>query len=67
MPGTWVWSLVWEDPTRRGAAEPVHHNYWANALEPMNCNNWAYLLQLTKPVLPDLNEKPWPWEPVRND
>ena len=25
--GTWVRALVREDPTCRGAAKPVHHNY----------------------------------------
>ena len=25
--GTQVRALVWEDPTRRGAAKPVRHNY----------------------------------------
>ena len=27
MQGTWVRALVWEDPTCRGAAKPLHHNY----------------------------------------
>ena len=27
MQGTRVRSLVWEDPTCRGATKPVHHNY----------------------------------------
>ena len=27
MQGTEVRSLVWEDPTCRGATKPVHHNY----------------------------------------
>ena len=27
MQGTWVQSLVWEDPTCRGATKPVSHNY----------------------------------------
>ena len=31
MQGTRVRALVWEDPTCRGAAEPVSHNYWACA------------------------------------
>ena len=31
MQGTWVRALVWEDPTCRGAAGPVCHNYWACA------------------------------------
>ena len=29
MQGTRVRALVWEDPTCRGAAGPVSHNYWA--------------------------------------
>ena len=29
--GTWVRTLVWEDPTCRGAAGPVSHNCWACA------------------------------------
>ena len=31
MQGTRVWALIWEDPTCRGAAGPVSHNYWACA------------------------------------
>ena len=27
MLGTWVCSLVWEDPTCRGATKPLCHNY----------------------------------------
>ena len=33
MQGTRVWALVQEDPTCRRAIKPVHHNYWACALE----------------------------------
>ena len=36
--GTWVQSLVWEDPTCCGAAKPPHHNYRAQALGPASCN-----------------------------
>ena len=36
--GTQVRDLVREDPTCRGAAGPVHHNYWACALEPVGHN-----------------------------
>ena len=39
--GTWVWSLIREDPTCRGATKPVRHNYWACALEPVSCNYWS--------------------------
>ena len=40
MQGTWVQALVWEDPTCRGAAKPMHHNYW------------AHVPKLLKPVCP---------------
>ena len=38
MQGTWVWSLIWEDSTCWGAAEPMCHNYW------------AYVQKLLKPL-----------------
>ena len=50
-----------EDPTCRGATKPVHHNYWAWALEPASHSYWARVLQLLKPTClePVLrNEKP---------
>ena len=50
MQGTWVRSLVQDDPTRRGATKPVHHNYWACALEPVSHNYWAHEPQLLKPA-----------------
>ena len=50
MQGTQVRALVWEDPTCHGATKPVHHNYWACALEPASHNDWARVLQLLKPV-----------------
>ena len=49
MEGTWVWALVQEDPTCRGATKPVHHNYWACTLEPESHNYWARVPQLLKP------------------
>ena len=30
MQGTWVQSLVQEDPTWHRATKPVRHNYWAH-------------------------------------
>ena len=41
-------TLVGEDPTCRGAIEPVRQNYWACALEPGNWNYWTHVLQLLK-------------------
>ena len=35
---TWVRSLVQEDTTCRGAPTPVHHSYWACALESVLYN-----------------------------
>ena len=50
MQGTRVRALVREDPTHCGATKPVHHNYWACALEPASHNYWACVLQLLKPM-----------------
>ena len=41
MQETPVWSLVQEDPTCQGTNNPVHHNYWSQALEPLSCNSWS--------------------------
>ena len=38
MQGTWVQSLVQEDPTCHGGTKPVPHNYWDQALEPVSCS-----------------------------
>ena len=38
LQGTWVRSLVRENPTCRGATKPVSHNYGACALEPTSHN-----------------------------
>ena len=48
--GTQVQALVREDPTCHGATKPVHHNYWAWALEPAIHNCWAHKPQLLKPT-----------------
>ena len=48
--GTRVRALVQEDPTCRGATKPVHHNYWACALEPASHSYWAHVPQLLKPA-----------------
>ena len=48
--GTWVWALVWEDPTCCRATKPVCHKYWDCALEPASHNYWACVLQLLKPA-----------------
>ena len=50
MQGTQVRSLVVEDPTCHRATNPVHHNYWACALEPTSHNYWARMPQLLKPM-----------------
>ena len=50
MEGTRVRTLVLEDPTCRGATKPVHHNYWACAIEPACHNYWTREPQLLKPA-----------------
>ena len=50
MQGTRVQSLVQEDPTCCGPTKPMHHNYWACALEPVSHNYWAHVPQLLKPT-----------------
>ena len=50
MQGTRIQALVWEDPTRRGATKPMHHNYWACNLEPECHNYWVHTPQLLKSV-----------------
>ena len=65
MQGTWVRALVGEDPSCRGATKPVHHNYWACALEPTSHNYWSHVPQLLKPVCLEpmlCNEMPRQWE-----
>ena len=46
MQRTWVWALVQEDPTCRGATRPASHNYWA-------CASGACAPQ---------QERPWQWK-----
>ena len=57
MQGTRVRALLREDPTCCGATKPVHHNYWACALEstatttePASHNYGACVPQLLKPA-----------------
>ena len=57
MQGTRVQALVREDPTCHGATKPVHHNYWACALEPVSHNYWAHAPRARAPQ----QEKPPQW------
>ena len=41
---TLVWSLICEDPICHRVTKPVHHSYWACALESRSCNYWAHVL-----------------------
>ena len=36
MQETWAWALVREDPTCRGTAKPMRHNYWAHMPQLVN-------------------------------
>ena len=58
MQGAWVRALVQEDPTCHGATKPVHHNYWAHALQPTSRNYWAHVPRARAPQ----QEKPPQWE-----
>ena len=66
MQGTRVRALVREDPTCRGATKPVHHNYWACALEPASHNYrspWATTAEAHGPrARAPQQEKPPQWE-----
>ena len=57
MEGAWVQSLVQEDSTGHGATKPVHHNYWACALEPRSRHHWSVHAHAHAP-----QEKPPQWE-----
>ena len=63
---TRVQSLAQENPTCRRATKPVHHSYWACALELGSCNYWTHVPQLLKPAglstCPLQQEKPPKWE-----
>ena len=50
MQGTRVQALVQEDPTCRGAAKPVCHNYWAHMPQLLSLRSRARAPQLLKPV-----------------
>ena len=41
MQGTWVWSLIWEDPTCCRTTKPISHNHWACAYDPVSRNYWS--------------------------
>ena len=66
MPGTRVRALVREDPTCRRATKPMHHNYWACALEPVCHNYWSLCATTTETCTPRARapqqEKPPQWE-----
>ena len=61
MQGTRVRSLVWEDPTCRGATKPVRHNYWA--CEPQLLGPHAATTEARAPrARTPQQEKPPEWE-----
>ena len=47
--GTWVQSLIWEDPTCHGAAKPVRHSYSACAVESGDISTEACAPKLHAP------------------
>ena len=66
MQGTRVRALVWENPTCLRATKPVHHSYWACALEPTSHNYWSPCATTTEAHTPRARapwqEKPPQWE-----
>ena len=50
--GTWVPSLVWEDPRCQRVAKPVCQSYRAHTLEAMSHSDWVHEQQLLKLVRP---------------
>ena len=55
-----VQSLVQEDPTCPRATEPMHHNYWACAIES---GSWDVATKPTRPrARTQQQEKPLKWE-----
>ena len=58
MQGTRVRALIWEDPTCHRPTKPVHHNYWACALEPTSHDIEARVLRARAPQ----QDKPQQWE-----
>ena len=60
MQGTWVQSLVQEDPTGRWATKPASHNYWARVPQLLKP---AHLKPMLRNKRSHRNEKP----AVRNE
>ena len=56
---TWVLFLIWEDPTCLGTIEPIHHNYWACALE-LRSRNYSRLQVFSTWAMQQ--EKPPQWQ-----
>ena len=50
MQGTWVRSLVWEDPTCHRTTKLVCSNYWARPLEPVSHSYRTWEPKLLKPM-----------------
>ena len=59
--GTWIPSLLQEDPTCQRAAEPMHRNYRSlDTLEPLLCNKRSRLTaDREQPLLSATRESPW--------
>ena len=61
MQGTRVWALVQEEPTRRGATKPVHHNYWAWTPQLLSLRATTTEARMPRARAPQ-QEKPLQWE-----
>ena len=56
--GTWVWYLIWGDPTCQAATKPIHRNHWVLTLELTCCNYGAMSLEPMCHKRTLCNEKP---------
>ena len=68
MQGTWVWSLVQEDPTCHGATNLLYHNCWACALQQQKPLQWeACALPQSIACLPQLEKAcTQQWSPLQS-
>ena len=57
MQGTPVWSLTWEAPTCLRTIKPVHHSYWAWALNPASRSYWSP--RALEPALSSMRNPQW--------
>ena len=60
MQGTWIQSLIQEEPTCHGATKPMRHNYWARDPQQEKPRQWEVCTQQleSSPQLPATRDSP---------